>query len=176
MKTKISFFIALFVVLMSCDDQLTIDINADFNTDIVAESVEEPISGMATKSGSICKFAGENTINLKDHPDVKDYLDRIKKIKVTGIECVIDGIPVDEMINELNIEVSGTGFQPQYLNISPDNNSFILDVDQALLDEIGAHFENEQKLTIKIFGSTSSAPMYLTVKLKIKTKVKAGIL
>lgn len=176
---KIKFTLVLFALVlftMSCEDDLTVNIDTNFVTDIVAESVEEPIVGIATKSASMCKFQGNNSIALKDADDVKAYIDRIKSIKITGVECEITGITSGEKIESLTIAIDSTSFNQQFLDISADNSSFIINVDDAILSNVETYFNKSQMLKIKVSGTTTKAPMSLNVRVRFITKVKAGIL
>jgi hypothetical protein len=176
MKTKIAILLFSMLAFMACEEDLTVDLDANFYADIEAESVEQPVEGLLMKAASMNKFSGETMLKLEDDEDVKPYIDRIKSVKISGIRCDLMGIPVGEAINELTIEFEGTQVKQVFTNITKDNNSFDFVIDNALLDEAGSYLSTNKQMKIKAYGSTSTAPMTLRVKLKFISKVKAKVL
>lgn len=176
MKTKIAILLFSMLTFMACEEDLTVDLDSNFYADIDAESVETPVEGLLTKSASMNKFNGETLLKMEDDEDVKPYIDRIKSVKISGIECEIVNFKQDEAINDITIEFEGTQVKQQFTNINTSNNSFVFDITEALLTETGAYLTTNKQMKIKVYGTTSKAPMTLKVKLKFITKVRAKVL
>ena len=176
MKTKIAILLFSMLTFVACEEDLTVDLDANFYADIDAESVETPVAGLLTKTASMNMFSGETNLKMEDDEDVKPYIDRIKSVKITGIECQIVNFKQDEAINDITIEFEGTQVKQQFTNINSDNNSFTFQISEELLNETGEYLSANKQMKIKVYGTTSKAPMVLKVKLKFITKVRARVL
>lgn len=174
MKTKVALlFFALIISTTSCEDLLTVTLDAEFNSAINTESTGQQVEALALKStSSDYTFSGDNIVSLSDDEDIVDYIEKIKSINIVAIECEIFGIPAEEKIENLKIMIDGTSFFPQYFNVTADNNTITVLVESEVLDEVETYFEENHMLKTMISGSTT-APMSLVVNIKYVTKIKA---
>ena len=174
MKIKVALlFFALIISTTSCEDLLTVTLDAEFDSGINAESTGQQLEALALKSASSdYTFSGDDVVNLADDEDIVEYIEKIKSISITAIECEIFGIPEGEKIENLKIMIDGTSFMPEYSDITSENNVITILVESSVLDEVETYFEENHMLKTMISGSTT-APMSLTVNIKYVTKIKA---
>ena len=179
MKSKL-FLIAIAVIgLISCEDLTTIDVETTLSKTLTAEIEEEDLTGVlnikSTKVGGF-PFYETDVINLSENEDLKDKLDDINQMDVLGITCKLNGIPEGEAIQELTVFSTTVGLSIILTNLTENNSEIKLDVSVAVLKALGEQLLQYEELEVGISGTSSYAPMTLSVKLNFETKVKANVL
>jgi hypothetical protein len=168
MKSKISLmmFVAIVLILNSCDDVLDFDFDANFNTNMSIDVAE-------TKSDGFDFSATEN-LNIKDDDEVEKYINKIKNLEITRIDCTLTGISQGATIHALTVKVEELNLQVTLNNLT-ENQTLSLPVDAALLTALSDHLKTNHEATITVFGISSDAPMTFGVKLTYISKVTASL-
>jgi hypothetical protein len=168
MKSKISLmmFVAIVLMLYSCDDVLDFDFDATFNTNMSIDVAE-------TKSDGFDFSATEN-LNIKDDDEVEKYINKIKNLEITRVDCTLTGIPQGATIHELTVKVEELNLQVTLNNLI-ENQTLSLPVDAALLTALSGHLKTNHEATITVSGTSSDAPMTFGVKLTYISKVTASL-
>ncbi len=169
MKKNVLFLMmmaATFMLFQSCDDLLDVNFDAEFSTNMNIDVAETKADGYA--------FSESRTLNITDDDEVEKYIDRIKDLEITEIECALTGIPIGESLPELSVKVVELNMQIDLTDIT-ENSTFILPVTDALLKSLGNYLKENHQSTITVFGTSTYAPMVLGVKLTYKTKVTASL-
>jgi hypothetical protein len=168
MKKTVLFLMisAVFLLVQSCDDLLDVNFDAEFSTNMNIDVAETKADGYA--------FSDSKTLNITDDDEVEKYIDRIKDLEITEIECSLTGIPAGESIPELSVKVDELNMQVDLTNIS-ENSTFVLPVSDALLTSLASYLKDNHQSTITVFGTSTYAPMVLGVKLTYKSKVTASL-
>lgn len=168
MKKTVLFLMisAVFLLFQSCDDLLDVNFDAEFSTNMNIDVAETKADGYA--------FSESRTLNITDDDEVEKYIDRIKDLEITEIECSLTGIPAGESLPELSVKVDELNMQVDMTNIT-ENSIFVLPVNDALLNSLGNYLQDNHQTTITVFGTSTYAPMVLGVKLTFKSKVTASL-
>lgn len=175
MKISILFVAFAAYALMSCESINTIDIDTNLKKTIIAD-VEKPAEGILIKSTASYGFSESNTLDLKDNEDLYDYISRIEELKITSATCKLYGIPTGEEIYGLTVTAEQAGITVTLSGLTENNNEIELGLNNELLDAFGQYLLDNESIEIKIEGSSSYAPMQLSVGLNFKTIVKAKII
>jgi len=168
MKKNVLFLMmaATFMLFQSCDDLLDVNFDAEFSTNMNID-VEE------TKS-DVYAFSESRTLSITDDDEVEEYIDKIKDLEITEIECTLTGIPAGESLPTLSVRVDELNMQIDMTNIT-ENSTFVLPVNDALLNSLASYLEDNHQSTITVFGTSTYAPMVLGVNLTFKSEVTASL-
>jgi hypothetical protein len=178
MKRILQFLSVSFFVfsLVACDEWSTVVVDTTLSKTITTE-VENPESpSQSLKSTVSFPFYEEDTINLGDNNDLEEYLDQIKEIDIYSATCSLNGIHDGEVINELTITAIDAGFSVTLTDINKNNNAITLEISGENLKALGDYLLQYETLPINISGTSSFAPMTLSVSLDFETAIKASVL
>lgn len=168
MKKFITLFtiLSFVIVLSSCEDGLTLKFDTNFRLEMTID-VED------VKSDTYL-FANTEVLNVEDEEEIEEYLNRIKEIEVTEVECRLRRIPSGAEIKTLNISVEEVGINITLENITEDY-TLILPITPELLDALSQYVYNNMTITVKVSGESSYAPMDFDVNFLFKSKVTASV-
>jgi hypothetical protein len=175
MKFRILFVTLAAYVAMSCESVNTIDIDTNLKKTIIAD-VEKPLEGALLKSTASYGFSESDTLDLKDNEDLYDYISRINELDITSATCKLSGIPAGEEVSELSVIAEKAGVKVTLSGLTENNNEIELGLSKESLNAFGQYLLDNESIEIKIEGSSSYAPMKLSVGLDFKTIVKAKII
>jgi hypothetical protein len=164
--TKFSLIAALLFLTYSCDDLLSVDFDATFSTDMEIDIAETKSDGYA--------FSDSKKLSIKDDAEVEKHINKIKKLKVTQVDCTLTGIPAGQSITEFNVKVDELNMTVTMNNLV-ENSTFSLPVTDALLDALSDYLKENHETNITVYGTSSYAPMKLGVKLTFYSNVSAGL-
>jgi len=164
--TKFSLIAGILFLVSSCDDLLTADFDATFTTNMNIDVAETKADGYS--------FSDTKVLSIKEDAEVEKHINKIKKLKVTQVDCTLTGIPAGQSITELNVKVDELNLTVTVNNLV-ENTTFSLPVTDALLDALSDYLKTNHQSTITVFGTSSYAPMTLGVKLTFHSRVSAGL-
>ena len=178
MKSKLLLIAIPIIGLIACDDLASVKIDTtltkNMKVDIVGESAMEVVNlKSATETGF--PFYEVDTINLAENNDLKKYLDDIDELEVYKVSCKLNGIPEGEAITELTVFSNTAGLSVTITNITENNSSAELEISAAILKALGELLLQYEVLEVGVSGSSTFAPMTLSVELSFETTVKAGL-
>jgi hypothetical protein len=109
-------------------------------------------------------------LTLAANIDLAAYTSRIKQINLNSVVVTITGIPADQTINSVKLNITGIGDVITQTNITAANNSFTPVVTAATFDAIEAKLAADRKITMTVSG-TATAAMTITVGISIDSSV-----
>lgn len=175
------FTILLFVfsaLLFSCDkieEANTVDFNTSMSVDIPV-LVTQP-AAVATKSaGEDYNFSASGTYSLSENDDVSEYLNKIKSISITGLNIMFKGIAEGEEIISIDVEVEGVGVLFSLSNVTSTSSIQSPTVDNEKLTAAANKLSSTKSITIKVSGTTNTAPMDFTVEVDFDLYVEAKVI
>jgi hypothetical protein len=150
----------------SCDDMLTQNFSAEFkmNMDINVEAMRS----------EQYPFSHSELLNIADDEEVAEYIDNIKSLNVTQIECSLSEIPEGAEIEELTILIADVGLSVTLTNITSDY-SVVLPVSDDLLNALAGYLYDNQQTNVVVYGISSYAPMIFKVKLNFHSDIEASL-
>ncbi|MBN1119081.1 MAG: hypothetical protein JXA77_17860 [Bacteroidales bacterium] len=179
MKTKVLLLAVFVLALYACDDLGEVSFETTISETMVADIVE-PVGVTTNDLKSTLEgysYYEVDTIDIAENKDLNKYLKKIKEIKVYDVKCKLNGIPEGETINELTIKAKEANWSYTLNNLTDNNAEISLEnISGDDLLALGNELLNYEKLTVSIEGTSSYAPMTLSVSLDMKAKVKADVL
>jgi len=181
MKTikKFSFLVALSVALVSCD-MLQVPVNdVEFESDLNV-SVTENSSGVSMLKvvATSKNFSKEGEVNLSEMPDVKDKLDKIKKMKIKKVTVTAE--------NFLPDGTTISGFTLSFPDLNITKNDIV--GPHIVLDDIVVNFTTDEltkiqdailkdkKIKYSVSGTVSTYPVTFTIKTKYTSDFTMSLL
>lgn len=179
MKSKLLLIAIAVIGLTSCEDLTTIDVETTLSKTLTTEVEKEDLTGIlsikATKTDGF-PFYETDVINLSENKDLKDKLDDINEMEVYNVRCKLNGIPEGEIIQELTVFSATAGLSVSLTNLTENNSTLELNVSPEVLRALGEKLLQYNEIEVGISGSSSYAPMTLSVELNFDTKANANIL
>ncbi len=176
MKIKLLSLIAFVFLFTGCNkikDATTLTINTKLEKNLVIDATSW-LAGM--KSGNLLavgtpvSFSKTQDLTLDANVDLASYTSRIKQINLNSVVVTVTGLPVDQTINSVKLNITGVGDVINQTNITSVNNSFSPVITTAMFDAIEAKLTADRKITITVSGSATSS-MTFTVGISIDSSV-----
>ena len=105
LNTLLSAILAL-LFLTGCEEGLTLDVKTKLTQKITADISNNLKS--TVNNDSIAIYVSD-TLNIKNNAEIEKNLEKIKEMAITQISCKLNGIPENELIHELSIEIPEAG-------------------------------------------------------------------
>ena len=176
MKIKLLSLIAFVFVFTSCKqikDATTLTINTKLQQSMVIDQTSW-IASMKSADllavGTPVTFSKTQDLTLDANIDLAAYTSRIKQINLNSVVVTVTGIPADQTINSVKLNIAGVGDIFSQTNITAANNSFTPTVATSILDAIEAKLTAERKVTLTVSGSATSS-MTITIGISIDSSV-----
>ncbi|MGD9992302.1 MAG: hypothetical protein AB7S69_03290 [Salinivirgaceae bacterium] len=171
LNTLLSAILAL-LFLTGCEEGLTLDVKTKLTQKITADISNNLKS---TVNNDSIAFYVSDTLNIKNNAEIEKNLEKIKEMAITQISCKLNGIPENELIHELSIEIPEAGITLLLNNLSENNTNFDLTVSDDLLQLTANYLFQNHTITTILRGYSSYAPMILTVELTYETTLTTSI-
>lgn len=169
------FFLAILFSCDKIDDANTVDFDTSMSVNIPV-LVTQP-AGIATKSTEESyPFSASGTYSLSSNADISTYLEKIETISITSLRIMFSGISNDEVIERIDVEVEGVGILFTLNDVSASSLNQSPDVDNVKLTEAAHKLRSSKAITIKVSGSTNTAPMDFSVKVDFDLYVEAKVI
>ena len=176
MKIKLLSLIAVVVLFTGCSkikDATTLTISTKLEKNMVID----PTSWLASMKsvnllavGTPVSFSKTQDLTLDANVDLAAYTSRIKQINLNSVVITVTGLPVDQTINSIKLNIAGVGDVINQTNITSTNNTFSPVITTAMFDAIEAKLTSDRKITITVSGSATSS-MTFTVGISIDSSV-----
>jgi hypothetical protein len=169
MRKLVTLFLVSGLLLFNsgCEEMLTLTFDANFPVDLNINITD-------TKAKGDYPFTDSGSLNIEDDEEVLEYIEKIKELEITAIECTLTGIQAWESIKSLTFTVVEAGFTSTLLNLT-ENTTITLPVNSETLNALSTFLFNNHQITINVNGVSSYAPMVLGVKLNFISKVTAAV-
>lgn len=175
------FTLLLFIIpalLFSCDkieEANTIEIDTTLSMDIPV-SVESP-TAMVLKSAAVNHtFSESKTYSLGDNDDISDYLSKIQDININDFVIVFSGLGEGEVLNTVEISVTGAGVLASFQNVTNTNPSPTPTLNAANIAAAASLLNNTKQIVVVVSGNANTAPMDFTVNMDFDVTVEAKVL
>lgn len=174
MKSRILLAILIMIVLVSCDELLSLTIDTELTMDLPI-SVTESTALLKSGSTSSYTFSKSDTIYLNDDDDVADHIEKIKSVSVKDVDVSIFNLSEGEVIETLEVIIPGVGTLLTINNIT-ESGVITPTIEQEVLENAGQKILDDLQLSATVNGTSNYAPMQFNVELAFILAVKAGIL
>ncbi len=175
MKNTFLLLLLVSTLLFSCDkiDEInTIEFDTTLSMDIPVAVVGT--TALLNKSAQAeFSFSQSQTTRLSDIEEVSDYLNKLKSIAINDVEIAISNLGADEVINTIDISVTGAGTLVTLTDISAANNVQSPDIDSAVLMQAVSILNSTKEIEVTVSGTTNTAPMSFIVNMDFDCHIEA---
>jgi len=176
MKTKFTFILATMILLGGCSlikDAATVTIDTDLTSSVTVTVAGAKSAGLIA-NGDL-PFSVSMDLRLDENTDIEPYLEKIREIGLSSLVVTITGLPLNQVISTISLDVTGVGNICTQTNVTAANNSFTPVVSQVTFDKVAAKLTNDLKITYTIHG-LAALPGTFVISTIWGAKVTAGAL
>ena len=170
MKIRSLLIIAAVIVAAACSkDALDVTFDAKYKMDLPVE-----VTGAKAETYS---FEAQDTIDPASDEQVKQYLDRIKEWKMTGITGEFKDLTENFKLltGTVTVYTKDREAKWDFKNITVEEAyKLMLDNDKGQFDIINKILENKEAFVVKFMGTTDKKDIQFKLGVEVDTKVTAN--
>lgn len=175
MKNTFLLLLIIPALLFSCDkieEINTVEFDTTLSMDIPV-AVVEPTAQIAKSAEAEFTFSQTHTTRLSEIDEISDYLNKLKSIAINDMEIAVSNLGEGEVINSMEISVTGAGTLVTVTNISATSGVQNPDIDNAALTQAATILNATKEVEVTVSGSTNAAPMSFIVNTDFECHIEA---
>lgn len=175
MKNTILLLLILTVLFFSCDkiDEVnTIEFDTTLSMDVPV-AVASPSAQLFKSAEAEYSFSQTQVTRLSEIGQISEYLNKLKSIDINDLEIIFDNLGEGEVINSINISITGAGSLVTLTNISNATSAQSPEIDSAVLLQAASILNTTKEIEVTVSGTTNTAPMDFLVQMDFDCHIEA---
>jgi hypothetical protein len=148
MKTKLLLFVSVLFLFISCEENLTTDVNTNLKKDVNVPANED-----GRKSGNMA-FSVTDTLSFADNKDLEGHINSLKEMSINETTLTLD-IPVGDTV-DLTVNLPQAGFTKTYNDLIKGSPISLDAADIAKLNAATDKILKEEQIILIVSGNVTN--------------------